>query len=181
MLMDKAARTDAFEAHIRPHLKSLKGYAINNFNISAWDADDLIQETAIKAYSALDRFDGRYPFAWLSVIMRNTYVSQLRKRNGRRKAKPKLVFAGDASVFDQITRNAEPSAEDKAVEAIYARYEIEALREAVQGLPKNSRSTFQLLLGGYSQKEAAEKLGVSYITVRTRRHKGIKLLQEALA
>lgn len=43
------------------------------------DAEDLVQETLIRAYRAIDRFDGAYPRAWLLTILRHTHLNRLRR------------------------------------------------------------------------------------------------------
>jgi len=44
------------------------------------DAEDLVQDTLIRAYRAVDRFDGEHPRAWLLTILRNTHVNRARRR-----------------------------------------------------------------------------------------------------
>jgi len=44
------------------------------------DAGEVVQETLLRAYRAIDGFDGRYPRAWLLTILRNTTINPARKR-----------------------------------------------------------------------------------------------------
>ena len=58
-------------------------------------AEDLVQDTLLRAYRALDRFDGRHPRAWLLTILRNTNINRGRKRT------PALLIDPDRT-FGQV-------------------------------------------------------------------------------
>lgn len=55
-----------------------------------------MQETLLRAYGALDRFDGRFPRAWLMTIMRNTHINGLRRR------RPDLIDSGELGSLPQL-------------------------------------------------------------------------------
>ena len=79
---------DSFELYVIPELEVLARVALTITRNSA-DAEDLVQETLLSAYRAIDRFDGTHPRAWLLTIMRNTE----KKRHRRRR--PNLLRDGD--------------------------------------------------------------------------------------
>lgn len=76
-------RTDerklAFERHVEPEIEVLLRVA-KSMTGSWADAEDLVQETLIRAYRSVDRFDGAHPRAWLLTIMRRANINAHRRR-----------------------------------------------------------------------------------------------------
>src|SRR5438270_3962952 len=70
-----------FEQDVLVHLDVVYRTALRLSN-NREHAEDLVQETYLRAYRAFDRFDGRHCRAWLLTILRNTFISQLR-HNGQ--------------------------------------------------------------------------------------------------
>ena len=72
--MDKAptAADERFDTYVLPELDVMYRTAWSLTRSDA-DAQDLVQDTLLRAYRAIDRFDGRHPRAWLLTIMRNAY------------------------------------------------------------------------------------------------------------
>lgn len=82
--IEREQRDSAFRAVIEPELPVLLRVA-RSLTKSTVDADDLVQETVIRAFNAILTFDGVHPRAWLLTIMRNTNM------NMHRKKRPSLV------------------------------------------------------------------------------------------
>ncbi|MGI9595298.1 MAG: RNA polymerase sigma factor [Acidimicrobiales bacterium] len=80
----------AFEKHVLPELDVLYRTAWSLTRSDA-EAQDLVQDTLLRAFRAIDRFDGRYPRAWLLTIMRNANINRARKK------KPDLLDDPDAT------------------------------------------------------------------------------------
>jgi RNA polymerase sigma factor (sigma-70 family) len=102
---------------------------------NAADAEDLVQDTLLRAYGAVERFDGRYPRAWLLTIMRNAQVNRVRRR------RPELLR--DPEAGDRILESQDPhdSAEQDALrDAFDARVE-----EALQALPDKFKRVVRLV------------------------------------
>lgn len=134
------------------------------------DAEDLVQESLLRAYKAIDSFDGRYPRAWLLTILRNT------ERNRHRRRRPELLSdpdiaeeRGPRTESDEVERRAEDSEFDTAVTAALAQ------------LPENFRRVVELVdVDGLSYQEAADLLDVPLGTVMSRLHRARRRIRELL-
>ena len=145
------------------------------------DAEDVVQETYLKAYRAYDSFEvGTNLKAWLYRILTNTYINRYRKKQRR----PKEVELGeveDLYLYKRIGSVeigfASRSAETEALGA----FVDEDVRSAVEGLPERFRMPVLLVdVEGFAYKEIAEILDVPIGTVMSRLHRGRKSLQKAL-
>lgn len=144
---------------------------------SGADAEDLAQETFLKAFNAIDRFDGRSAlFTWLYRIAVNT----ARDWNDHRRRRPAVPLEGpDGPLFEPAAPGPSPEA------AAVLREERAAVRRALARLPEPFRSTLVLReMEGLAYEEIAETLGVSIGTVESRifraRCKLRSLLEEEL-
>lgn len=160
-----------FRRYVEPELQILLRVA-RRLTSDRHDAEDLVQETLLRAYRAIDRFDGRYPRAWLLTIMRNARANQLRKRQ------PTLMR--DEQAFDRERargsdgrRGAEESVLDGMVDPVLA--------EAVDGLSDKLRGVVILVdVEGLTYREAAEALGIPEGTVMSRLHRARRSLRATL-
>lgn len=135
------------------------------------DAEDLAQEVFTNAYRGIDRFDGRYPRAWLYRIASNAAASRARKRT------PLLTIDGDDETFDAVTPD-ELTPEAEVVDPVMD----PELVNALSGLPDHYRDVIDLVdVGGSSYEDAAETLDIPIGTVMSRLHRGRRRLREALA
>jgi RNA polymerase sigma-70 factor (ECF subfamily) len=143
------------------------------------DAEDLLQETYLKAFRAYDRFEeGTFLRAWLFRILTNTYISTYRSRQRA----PQLTDVDDVEDLYLYKRLAATgmsrSAEDAALERLTAPEVLAALDE----LPEQFRLAVLLSdVEQFSYKEIADITGVPIGTVMSRIHRGRKALQKALA
>ena len=150
----------AFRTHVEPELEVLFRVALTLTRSTA-DAEDLVQETLIRAFRAIDRFDGRHPRAWLLTILRHTNVNLHRRR------RPDLVddwaSLGDPRPAFGSARH--PSPEEQVTEQVLS----EHLEAAVNDLDERFRTVLLLVdVDKLTYAEAAEALGVPVGTVMSR-------------
>jgi RNA polymerase sigma-70 factor (ECF subfamily) len=148
---------------------------------NAADAEDVVQETYLKAYRAYHTFQaGTNLKAWLYRILTNTYINRYRKQVRR----PNEVEFGEVEDLYLYKRmgsveagRAARSAEDEVLEHF-----VDAdVKAAVEELPEHFRMPVLLAdVEGFSYKEIAEILDVPIGTVMSRLHRGRKALQKAL-
>lgn len=151
----------AFARYVEPEVPVLYRVALTMVGQPA-DAEDLVQDTLVRAYRAIDRFDGAHPRAWLLTILRNTHRNRLRTRI------PALLHDDeqDAGLLDRSgdARSAEDVVVDAQFEAVVA--------EALAALPTMHRVVVQLVdVDGLTYAEAAHALGVPRGTVMSRLHR----------
>jgi RNA polymerase sigma-70 factor (ECF subfamily) len=174
---DDVARRQSVREFVEPEVEVLLRVA-RAMSASDADAEDLVQETLLRAYRGLHRFDGRHPRAWLLTILRNTNVNLHRRR------RPILIDDDEwlRASRPAFGRTQSPSAEDCAVDL-----ELDAeLDAAVSSLSREFRSALLLVdVHDLSYAEAAAVLGVPVGTVmsrlsrardRVRRHLGPSIL-----
>ncbi len=139
---------------------------------NAADAEDVVQETLIRAYRSIERFDGRHPRAWLLTILRNANVNRTRRR------RPSL-FADPAEGHRRLeAADPEPSAEEEATVDLFD----DAVADALEGLAPRFRQIVELVdLDGLSYQETADVLGIPIGTVMSRLHRARRRMREQLA
>jgi RNA polymerase sigma-70 factor (ECF subfamily) len=159
-------REEAFEAEVLPQLRALFGMAYR-LTGNAHDAEDLVQETMLRAYRAFDRYrPGTNARAWLFTILHRLRTDLLRRR-GR---SPDTV---------ELKDDGPPVA--PAHEAALTSGHEEITR-ALEGLPEVFRSAVVLRdIEEFTYAEIAGILGVPVGTVMSRIHRGRSLLRRALA
>jgi len=145
------------------------------------DAEDLVQETYLKAYRAFGGFgEGTNLKAWLYRILTNTYINTYRAA----KRRPEISDVEDVEDLYLYRRLAPGdgrvgrSAEDVALES----FTDEDVKAAIESLPDAFRIAVLLAdVEGFSYKEIAEITDVPIGTVMSRIHRGRRALQKALA
>lgn len=139
----------------------------------AADAEDVAQETFVRAYLSLDRFDTTRPLRpWLLQITAN--LSRNRRRSIGR-------YWGAIQRFFQANSHSFAPATDTTGAAVQRRLEGEQLWQAVQQLPSGAQETVYLrYFLGLSEVETAEALGIAPGTVKSRLHRAIQRLQVLL-
>ena len=161
-----------FEVHVVPEINVLYRVALA-ITRSPPDAEDLVQETLVRAYRAIDRFDGRHPRAWLLTILRNAQANRTRRR------RPDLLHDPDEVTYRAATTE-DPSAQPE--EAAMAKVLDEHLGAALDALPVKFRQVVDLIdVSELSYQETAEVLGVPVGTVMSRLSRGRKRLRDHLA
>ena len=143
------------------------------------DAEDVVQETYLKAYRAYGTFkEGTNLKAWLYRILTNTYINRYRKLQ-RRPSEVELGELQDLYLFKRIgeSSGAERSTEESVMESMVD----EDIKAALESLPERFRMPVLLAdVEGFSYKEIAEILDVPIGTVMSRLHRGRKALQKKL-
>jgi len=169
-----------FEALLTPILGLAYGIAYN-LTRSRTDAEDLVQDTAVQAYRHFDRFQQGTSFkAWFLKILTNEFLQKRRKE----KRAPEVLDieeAPDLFLYDQTRRaglhemNTDPAA------LLLGKLTAEEISEAIARLPEEFRVVSALyFMDEFSYQEIAEMLNIPVGTVRSRLHRGRKLLQKNL-
>lgn len=163
-----AERDEAFDRWVLPELATMFRVAVA-ITRDYGEAEDLVQDSLVRAYQALDRFDGANPRAWLLTIVRNTHINRNRRR------RPELLHDPDG--IDQQAKAA-PGADIEALAAIFDSRVEAALRE----LPRDQQAVIELVdVAGLSYQQAADALGVPTGTVMSRLHRGRKRIKKKLS
>jgi RNA polymerase sigma-70 factor (ECF subfamily) len=170
---NERARSDdeAFARYVLPEVEVLLRVALSRTRNAA-DAEDLVQDTLLRAYRGIGRFDGAHPRAWLLTILRNAQLNRVRRR------RPTLLCNPEAGERLQEQRDSQPSAESVVVgEAFDA-----TVADAVVRLPTRFRQVIELVdIDGLSYREAADALGIPIGTVMSRLHRARRRIRTRLA
>lgn len=145
---------------------------------NAADAEDLLQETVLKAWRGYDSYQNGRPFLnWLLRIMQRAYLDSLRRDNPVRKAESLQALASpfDGDVQDLPFPDSGPGPDDEAFRKEYSAQ----LKVALGELPDLYREALELCdLDGLSYYEIAQAQNTTVGTVRSRIHRGRKLLRD---
>jgi RNA polymerase sigma-70 factor, ECF subfamily len=146
---------------------------------NAADAEDLVQETFLKAYRSFASFEeGTNLRAWLYRILTNTYINQYRAKQ-RRPQESDLEDVEDLYLYRRIgaIEQAGRSAEEELMEL----FTDDEVKQALEALPEGFRlAVFLADVEGFSYKEIADILDVPIGTVMSRLHRGRKAMQKQL-
>jgi RNA polymerase sigma-70 factor (ECF subfamily) len=169
-----AARRRRFEAEALPHLDALYRTALRLLRDHG-AAEDLVQETYLRAYRAFDRYTpGTNCRAWLFRILLNAGLNA-RRRAARRPAP--VGFEGVEPVLAAAEPGAEPLGADLAA---FAGLVDDEVRAALEALPAPFREVLLLSVEGLPYKEIAAALGIPVGTVMSRLFRARRLLRSAL-
>jgi RNA polymerase sigma-70 factor, ECF subfamily len=145
------------------------------------DAEDLVQETFLKAYRSFGTFEeGSNLRAWLYRILTNTYINMYRAKQ-RRPQESDLGDVEDLYLYRRIGSIEAAAASRSAEDQLFDLFTDDEVKEALEGLPENFRLPVLLAdVQGFSYKEIAEMLDIPIGTVMSRLHRGRKAMQRAL-
>jgi RNA polymerase sigma-70 factor (ECF subfamily) len=146
---------------------------------SVEDAEDLVQETFLKAFKHYERYSEGTNFkAWLFKIMKNTFINSYRKK----KLKPAEVEFGEIQEGLETTLIDRAQIELERPDSGFKVDEVDQeVRDALLGLPHDYKMVVLLAdLQGLSYKEVSEILEVPVGTVMSRLYRGRRLLEKAL-
>ena len=177
-LVEKAKAGDslAFGALVRRHQRRIFRLAFHLVRSGA-EAEDVTQDTFVRAYKALDRFDGRSePFTWLYRIAVNLSLNILRSRKVTRDSSPV-----DDPRVESLLRETGPFGRDPAT-ASQEKQLAKALCEGIDTLSDTLRTTLILVcIDGLGHEDASKVLGCPEGTVAWRVHEARRKLREYLA
>lgn len=160
-----------FERNVAPHVDGLRA-AARRLARDAADADDLVQETLLRAYRFWDRFAAdSHLRAWLHRILRNAFVNEYRRRTRERD-----VLQQARAAFELAASESEPEAGAHQLDG--------SISGALAALPEEYRAVlWTVAVDDASYREAAERLGCPVGTVMSRLHRARRgmrvLLQDA--
>ena len=149
-------------AQVIPHLRAFGRSLSGSRDL----ADDLVQETLLKAWAARKRFQaGTNMRAWTFIILRNLFLSQMRRAR----------FKGE---WDDLTASkilAAPASQDRHIE-------LSDMQRALMHLPQPQREALILVgAGGFAYEEAAEICGCAVGTIKSRVARGRVALEGLLS
>jgi RNA polymerase sigma-70 factor (ECF subfamily) len=166
----------AFESHLKPVLDVAYGYAYK-LTHNQDDAMDLVQEAAVQAFRSLGTFQEGTNFkAWFMKVLTNKFYKS-KARETRRGRTVSLDDAEDLYLF----RESEKAGVMDTLDTVFDKLEEEEVQRAIDDLPEEFRVVCLLyFMNDFSYEEIAEAAGIPLGTVRSRLHRGRKLLQRAL-
>jgi RNA polymerase sigma-70 factor (ECF subfamily) len=166
---------DAFGALMRRHQRRVYRLALHLVRNAA-EAEDVTQDTFVRAYGALDRFDGRSePFTWIYRIAVNLSLNAIRSRKTSDRSSTPDDPRVEPLLVERRAKLASPEAasEDKEL--------AEALLAGIDKLSETLRTTLHLaVIDGLSHADIGKILGCSEGTVAWRVHEARRRLREYL-
>lgn len=149
-------------AQVIPHLRAFGRSLSGNRDV----ADDLVQETLLKAWAARHRFQaGTNMRAWTFIILRNLFLSQMRRAR----------FKGEWDDFTAAKILAAPAGQDRQIE-------LADLERGLQQLPQAQREALILVgAGGFAYEEAAKICDCAVGTIKSRVARGRAALENVLS
>lgn len=148
-------------ARVIPHLRAFGRSLSGNRDL----ADDLVQETLMKAWAARARFQaGTNMRAWTFIILRNLFLSQMRRAR----------FRGEWDENAAAKILSAPASQDRHIE-------LADMQRALLHLPQPQREALILVgAGGFSYEEAADICGCAVGTIKSRVARGRTALEQLL-
>lgn len=165
-----------FEAEAMPHMDILYNFALRTTG-DPDDAKDLLQETFLKAYRFWDKYEkGTNIRAWLFRIMKNSYINRYRKET---REPDKVDYEDVENFYDSIRDDSKETSDLQ--QRMFGNLLGDEVTTALQELPDDFRTVVILCdIEGLTYEEIAEFLNCPIGTVRSRLHRGRKMLQARL-
>ena len=174
--LDRTAYDDLFEEELLPHINALHTFAFH-LTYNEADANDLVQETYLKAYRFIDKYQqGTNAKAWLFKILKNAYINEYRKKSKRPK---KVDFEEIVSYHngDNDTMTGYFDLREEMFDNMMG-YEVTT---AINSIPLEFRTVILLCdIEGFTYEEISKIIDVPIGTVRSRLFRARNLLKEKL-
>ena len=173
----KDRKRKSFETEALPHMDALYRTALRMTKNSN-DAEDLVQETFVKAYRFWEKFEtGSNCRAWLFKIMTNIFINDYRAKSRA----PQAVDVDDIDDGYLYNYLADSKTGQNPEQQLFAKLLDDDVKRAIEELPDDFRVVVVLsFLEGFSYQEIAEIADLQLGTVKSRLHRGRKLLQKQL-
>lgn len=167
---------EEFEKEALPHMDSLYNYALR-ITKNEDDADDLVQETYLKAFRFFDKFErGTNCKAWLFRILKNSFINEYRRTSNA----PDKVDYEDVQNFYENIKATEIKSEHLE-EDIYSKLLDDDVSNALASLPEDFRTVIILCdVEGFTYEEISDFIDSPVGTVRSRLHRARKMLYTKL-
>ncbi len=174
--IQKTAKQAQFEREALPHMDLLYNYALRMTGNPA-DADDLVQETYLKAFRFWDKYEkGTNIRAWLFRIMKNSYINVYRKES----REPDTVDYDEIKNFYNTIKDDSTDKNDLE-EQLLGNLLTDETVKALETLPADFRTVVILCdIEGLTYEEIADFVEIPIGTVRSRLHRGRKILRGKL-
>jgi RNA polymerase sigma-70 factor (ECF subfamily) len=169
---------DAFETEALSFLDALYRTGLRMTRSEA-DAEDLVQETYIRAFRHRDQFTpGTNLKAWLFRILTNTFINSYRRKSSQPET-TELDKVEETALYRQMSQGPASSSSQPEREVVDNMVDSK-VKEALEDLPEIFRSVVLLDVEGFSYREIAEMLEIPIGTVMSRLHRARRSLQKRL-
>ncbi len=174
--LSRKEKIKIFEKEFLPHVEALKTFAFYlTYNDS--DANDLVQETYLKAFRFAEKFDrGTNAKAWLFRILKNAYINDYRKKSKQ----PDRVDFEDVINYhksDDVSDNKYLDLKEESIDNMMG----DEITKAIGSLPPEFRTVILLAdIEDFSYKEISKIIGVPIGTVRSRLFRARNTLKDLL-
>ncbi len=174
---DSLQKRKSFEKEALPHMEALYRTALR-MTKNENDAEDLVQETFVKAYRFWDKFElGSNCRAWLFKIMTNIFINEYRSKS-RSPMSVNVDDLDDNFLYGQLAADESTKSPEQE---LFSKVFDDDVKKAIENLPDDFRLVVILsFLEGFSYQEIADIMDLQLGTVKSRLHRGRKLLQKGL-
>ncbi len=165
-----------FQKEAMVHIDSLYNFALRMTG-DPEDANDLVQETYMKAYRFFESFEkGTNCKAWLFRILKNSYINKYRKES----KEPDKVDYDEIKEFYHTVKHSSLDSNDMQ-EKLFSELLDDEVARALESLPEDFKEVVQLCdIEGFTYEEIANMVDCPIGTVRSRLHRGRKILRDKL-
>jgi RNA polymerase sigma-70 factor (ECF subfamily) len=167
----KRGETESFGIIVERYWDMVFAFALSKIDNAA-DAEDIAQESFLKAYCELHRLRHPYRFAgWLSKITAQQCVNHIRKHTRKKIASSYINYDADASAQVALF-SSNPGLTNEQVHFV---------RQTISKLPEKFRNVIIMrFVAGLSAAQIAEKLGKHHGAIRVRLHRAYQILRKDL-